>query len=133
MIYDFKNIYNLTFQVSLYPWCNFTGPYPVKHPKIIRPEPMKVDWTHPDDVQYEGLIKCKIIAPKGLYLPVLPFRIPDDQRLLFPLCVKCAQKFKTEHTICFEEYSCPHKDEDRFFTTTITVRLLNNQHFLLTL
>ena len=72
-------------------------------------------------------------CPKGTILPVLPFRIPDDQRLLFLLCVKCAQKFKIEHTICFEEYSCPHKDEDRFFTTTITVRLLNNQHFLLTL
>ena len=82
---------------------------------------MKVDWTHPDDVQHEGLIKCKVFAPKGLYLPVLPVRIPDDQRLLFPLCIKCAQMFKTEYPVCYEEYICPHKDEDRFFTTTITV------------
>ena len=68
---------------------------------------MKVNWTHPDEVHHKGLIKCKVIAPKGLYLPVLPVRIPDDQRLVIPLCEKRAKRFKTEQTVCFEEYSCP--------------------------
>lgn len=109
-------------KVSLYPWCNFTGPYPVKHPTIIRPETQKVEWTHPEDVPYEGLIKCKIVPPKGLYLPVIPVKIPSYERLLFPLCVKCASKFKDPLVdIKYDKYNfCPHSDEERSFTTTIS-------------
>jgi hypothetical protein len=43
--------------VSLYPFCNYTGPYPIGHPRIIHPEENRVDWTEPEDVCYEGLLK----------------------------------------------------------------------------
>jgi len=44
--------------VSLYPYCNFHGPYPIGHPQIIRPEQTNVEWNKPDDVCYEGILKA---------------------------------------------------------------------------
>jgi hypothetical protein len=43
--------------VSLYPYCNFNGPYPLGHPTIERPEEANVLWTKPEDVNYTGILK----------------------------------------------------------------------------
>jgi hypothetical protein len=41
--------------ISLYPYSNFIGPYPLDHPKLIIPEETNVVWTQPSDVNYEGI------------------------------------------------------------------------------
>ena len=52
---------------SLYPTVQYFDNYPVGHPeKISKPEKYNKDWY--------GLIKCKILAPKKLYHPVLPIK-----------------------------------------------------------
>jgi hypothetical protein len=106
--------------ISLYPYCNFTGPYPLGHPTIIQPTVTRVDWTEPEDVCYEGLLKVRVVPPRGLYLPQIPLRIPGDDRLLFTLCIPCAKKFKNENTKHFDDYKCPHSDKERAFTATLT-------------
>ena len=55
--------------------------YPVGHPDIIHEDfdPLGT---------YFGLAKVKILPPKGLYHPVLPFR--SHGKLTFPLCRTCA-------------------------------------------
>ena len=63
---------------SLYPWVNKNCTYPVGHPVIMK-EPASVDLS-----QYFGLVKCTVLPPYGLYLPVLPYR--SNGILLFPLC-----------------------------------------------
>lgn len=61
---------------SLYPWVNKTGKIPLGHPEIIT-ENFK------DITCYEGLIKCKVLPPQGLHIPVLP--------------AKCNGKLYAEH------------------------------------
>jgi hypothetical protein len=39
---------------------------------------------------------------------------------LFTLCIPCAKKFKDKNTRVFNEYECPHNDDKRAFTTTLT-------------
>ena len=39
-------------------------------------------------LNYFGLIKAKILPPRGLFLPVLPIKI--NNKLMFPLCHTCA-------------------------------------------
>jgi hypothetical protein len=119
--------------ISLYPYINFTGPYPLQHPEIIYPESNEADWDTGviegnDGIIYNdrvlrGLIKVKVVPPKGLYIPILPIRIPDDKhkRLLLTLCPKCPKKFEGDQvTKVFDRYDCPHTDEERSFTTTTT-------------
>jgi hypothetical protein len=69
--------------VSLYPWANFNGPYPLGHPDIITPKNHTVLWTSPEDIRTDdgetvkGLLKVRITPPRGLYLPVIPYRSPE--------------------------------------------------------
>jgi hypothetical protein len=42
----------------------------------------------------EGLNKCRVLPPKRLYHPVLPFRC--DNKLMFCLCRTCAVELNTE-------------------------------------
>ena len=68
---------------SLYPYVNKYCTYPIGHPVIIKtPDTTDVD-------QYEGLIKCTVLPPRGLYHPVLPYRCRG--KLMFPLCATCAK------------------------------------------
>ena len=62
---------------SLYPFINKTGKVPLGHPEIITEDFGNLD-------EYEGLIKCKVLPPKGLFHPVLPCKL--NHKLLFPLC-----------------------------------------------
>jgi hypothetical protein len=92
------NYYDVT---SLYPWVNKTQKIPIGHPKIITENFSSVN-------QYEGLIKCKVILPKGLFHPVLPCRC--NGKLLFYLCRTCAETNK--------QSACTHTNEERSFTGT---------------
>ena len=97
-------------------------------PEIIRPLELNDDniveqfkcWQSSDEINFIGLVKCRIIPPRHLYLPVIPIRIPNDERLLFPLCIRCAKYFHKEPTIVPNDFECTHSDRERAFTTTIT-------------
>ena len=60
---------------SLYPYINKTGKIPIGHPEIITE-------SFTDIQQYEGLIKCTILPPRGLYIPVLPVKMNKNCCLL---------------------------------------------------
>ena len=65
---------------SLYPYVNKNARYPVGHPVIITD-------NFQDMSQYFGIAKVKILPPRNLYLPVLPYK--DGGKLKFPLCRTC--------------------------------------------
>ena len=94
---------------SLYPWVNKTCVYPKGHPEFIS-QP-----GHTDISQYFGLIQCKVLPPRHLYHPVLPYR--HEGKLTFPLCATCVKeqmpKRPWERTA-----QCNHTDEQRVLTST---------------
>ena len=94
---------------SLYPWVNKTSTYPKGHPTFIS-QP-----AHTDVLQYFGLIKCKVLPPRELYHPVLPYR--HDDKLLFPLCARCVEE-EMAKPLLDRSYHCPHTDEQRALTST---------------
>ena len=86
---------------SLYPWVNKYAKYPIGHPTryVGNDIPSRV----------EGLLKCKVLPPKDLYLPLLPYRA--RHKLLFPLCRSCADSG--------QETQCEHENpEDRAIVGT---------------
>uniref|UniRef100_A0A914HZ65 DNA-directed DNA polymerase n=1 Tax=Globodera rostochiensis TaxID=31243 RepID=A0A914HZ65_GLORO len=104
--------------VSLYPAVNYETAYPTRLPDIIIPtrDEIEVSWTKPEDLKYKGLYKVRVNPPKGLRIPVLQLKC--DERLLFPLCWRCASSFKKENTRC--EYKCPHDESQRRYVATYT-------------
>ena len=66
---------------SLYPWVKKYCRYPVGHPTVITKD-------LGDTKDYFGITKVKILPPRGLYHPVLPYR--SNGKLKFPLCRTCA-------------------------------------------
>jgi hypothetical protein len=58
--------------------------------------------------KYFGIIKCKLLPPKGLYIPVIP--IKTRNKLVFPLCFTCA--------INDIQVNCNHNSEERALTGT---------------
>ncbi|XP_062579153.1 uncharacterized protein LOC134241085 [Saccostrea cucullata] len=85
---------------SLYPFINKTGKIPLGRPQIV---------TENFDLlqNYEGLIKCRILPPKHLYMPVLPSKI--NNKLLFGLCRTCMEK---------QIQTCEHTDRERMISGT---------------
>ena len=81
---------------SLYPDINKNGVYPVGHPIIF------TENIHTNITRYFGLIQCDVLAPRGLYHPVLPFKCHN--KLMFALCRTCAQE-------CQQTFTCHHKDK----------------------
>ena len=86
---------------SLYPWVNKTCQYPVGHPEVITSNFRGLD-------QYFGIAKVRILPPRGLYHPVLPYR--SNGKLKFPLCQTCAENENPSPCAC--------SDEDRTMTGT---------------
>jgi len=85
---------------SLYPWVCKNGIFPTGIPKIFTNNFKPINkFNQP----YFGLIKCKILPPRQLYLPVLPARIRE--KLIFTLCAKCAKNGA--------EPPCEHSDDER--------------------
>ena len=122
---------------SLYPTVNKYCEYPVGHPIKITNIP--IDKAK----DYFGIMKCKILPPRGLYHPVLPYKqqINDiSHKLLFGLCGSCMNQlnFKCTHfsTAGLSKYnrlhmlkhceeckkiktaSCNHTDEERVLVGT---------------
>ncbi|XP_062602351.1 uncharacterized protein LOC134264065 [Saccostrea cucullata] len=91
---------------SLYPFVLKHRPFPlaIGHPEIIT-----------DDFQdvrsYFGLIHCRVLPPRGLFHPVLPYR--TGGKLLFPLCRTCAEQQDST-----SQDRCQHTDRERSLTGT---------------
>ncbi|GIY07618.1 DNA-directed DNA polymerase [Caerostris extrusa] len=81
---------------SLYPWVNKYCVYPIGHPEIITKDFKDVD-------NYFGLILCRVMPPRALYLPVLPYRCQG--KLMFPPCRTCTENM--------QQTVCTHSDEER--------------------
>ena len=97
---------------SLSPTVQYYQKYPIGHPiKIFNPEKYDKSWY--------GLIKCKVVPPKGLYHPVLPQRIKVDsyEKLVFTLCKACAETRN--------QNKCEHTDNERSFIGTWTTDEIN--------
>lgn len=83
--------------VSEYPFVLRDRPFPIGHPKVISENFENIN-------NYFGFITAKVLPPKRLYLPVLPMNIND--KLLYPLCNKCATNQNQETCNCTDEERC---------------------------
>ncbi|CAG2200579.1 unnamed protein product [Mytilus edulis] len=86
---------------SLYPSVNKYCKYPIGHP-ITYTDISVDDYIKNPHRNYFGIMKCKILPPKGLYHPVLPYKqstSDNTHKLLFGLCRTCMNKisFKCKH------------------------------------
>ena len=91
--------------VSEYPFVMYTKKFPTGFPEKI--ENPKISDFH----SYFGIAKIKILPPKRLNLPVLPYRRKDG-RIFFPLCVLCVENSVNDY--------CNHTNEDRVMVGTYT-------------
>ena len=85
---------------SLYPaTCAFDA-FPIGHATQITEnfEPI-----NQNSEPYKGLIKCKILPPRRLLHPLLPYR--SKKKTLFPLCRTCADQRNKK--------TCHHRREER--------------------
>jgi hypothetical protein len=89
----------------LYPWGVKYGEFPVGHPEVITENFEEVS---KESKPYFGLIKCKILPPRVLHHPVLPYF--SAGKLLFPLCASCAEETRQDY--------CDHRDEERVLSGT---------------
>lgn len=88
---------------SLYPWANKYGSYCIHHPRILLGDELAAVVGPDFDLRnVEGYIRCKILPPRNLFLPVLPYKI--HKRLIFPLCRSCVEDL--------EQDDCPHDSEE---------------------
>ena len=96
LIYDFKHNEvkgKYIDVVSLYPTVMYYDRYPVGHPsKISKPDKYDNNWF--------GFVYCKVLPPKGLYLPVLPYKqkTKEATKLLFGLCKACMSRINAKCT-----------------------------------
>ena len=94
---------------SLYPYVCKYGKYPIGHPTVLTKESIDMENIQ----QYTGLIKCKILPPKDLYLPVLPLHC--NNKMVYPLCRTCAENNSS---------TCNHSREERaLIGTWVTVEV----------
>jgi len=86
---------------SEYPYVLKYFRYPVGHPTVINSDFKSVH-------RYFGFVCCTILAPRQLYIPVLPLKV--NNKLLFPLCFMCALEGN--------QLSCNHSNDERQMTST---------------
>lgn len=96
---------------SLYPAVMVEGEYPVGHPFVFQnPTDYRIN-------RYFGLIKCKVLPSRKMFLPVLPTRIQvgknKEHKLMFVLCRTCAENLNNRTP-------CNHRDEERALVGTWT-------------
>lgn len=92
---------------SLYPYVQKYCRFPIGHPKIIKDNFKSVK-------EYFGIIKCKVLPPKGLFYPVLPSKI--NNKLVFTLCRTCAQ---------LKINNCKHNNNERsLIGTWVTLEVI---------
>ena len=90
-----RKYYDVT---SLYPFVNKIGKIPLGHPKIIR------------ENFDSGLVKCKILPPKGLKRFTFLFYLHCNGKLIFSLCRSCSETY--------QQTECKHLDKERTFVGT---------------
>ncbi|XP_020298587.1 uncharacterized protein LOC109862847, partial [Pseudomyrmex gracilis] len=87
----------------LYPYVLKTGAFPIGHPKILvgQKECASLIGAMPgvDISAVEGLVRCRVLPPRNLFHPVLPYRVQG--KLLFALCRSCCENFS--QTQCLHE------------------------------
>ena len=81
--------------ISLYPSILKYERFPTGHPEIVLENFKPLD-------EYFGLIKCKILPPTNLHIPVLPQK---GAKLVFSLCRSCGE--------ISQQAGCDHTDEER--------------------
>lgn len=91
---------------SLYPYVLKTGTFPIGHPTVyVGEECVTLIGTAPgynfDSV--EGVVRCKVLPPRNLFHPVLPYRVKG--KLLFALCRSCCE--------AFSQIECTHDPSER--------------------
>jgi len=82
------------------------GKFPLGHPKVY----VGADCP-PDCLDREGKIKCKVLPPRKLYHPVLPYK--SKTKLMFLLCSPRAETMN--------QGKCTHCDEERCIVGTWVV------------
>lgn len=101
---------------SLYPYVLKTGAFPIGHPDIyIGDECNSLIGNPPNFALVEGLVRCRVLPPRDLFHPVLPYRV--NGKLLFALCRSCCESFS--------QNACQHDNPaDREFEGTWVSREL---------
>ncbi|MDI9312001.1 MAG: DNA polymerase [Limnohabitans sp.] len=84
--------------ISEYPYVLKNRKYPIGHPKVIQ---NNFDYTLKS---YFGFVKCKVLAPYNLFLPVLPSRV--NGKLMFHLCSKCSRLKYQKNVIILIRREC---------------------------
>ncbi|XP_074604056.1 uncharacterized protein LOC141857457 [Brevipalpus obovatus] len=88
---------------SLYPFVLKNKQYPIGHPRVINEN---FDSTLQS---YFGFIKCRILPPGDLYIPILPTRV--NKKLIFTLCRMCCE---------LQQSTCCHNEKERSLIETWT-------------
>ena len=107
---------------SLYPDSTFHTEYPIDHPEPVEVHNKAVNWSSSSDNPYKGIIKCFVIPPPNLRIPVLPLKLPG--KLAFPLCRTCATTY-SKKGLKAAEYKCHHNDDQRGWVAALTHLELN--------
>ena len=101
-------------------------PYPVGHYRLIPKSEfcsseqriISESSKHTFNKDWFGFIKCKVLPPRGLYIPVLPYKTSgEDGKLLFGLCKTCMDTLS--------QTRCEHSEAERcfdWFGTTIELQ-----------
>lgn len=95
--------------VSLYPFVCLRATYCVGHPKIYRG--VRECSQAPNIFEMEGIIRCRVLPPRDLYIPVLPYFY--NKRLYFPLCGACTRDLQIT--------PCEHNNLERSLIGTWTI------------
>ena len=83
--------------------------YPKGHPRFIS------QLGHTDISIYFGVIQRRVLPPRELYHPVLPYR--HEGKLTFPLCATCVKEEMVKRPL-ERSAQCNHSDEQRALTGT---------------
>ena len=72
---------------SLYPYVCKNKHYPIGHPRCLLEPALQELGT--DITKFEGIIKCTVLPPRGLHVPLLSAHV--NGKLMFVLCKTCAE------------------------------------------
>ena len=96
LIYNLKNLNQKGKYIdvcSLYPTVMCYDEFPIGKPKIIsKPNYYDKEWF--------GLVYCKVLPPRNLYIPVLPYKqkTKEAHKLIFGLCKACMNRVNEKCT-----------------------------------
>ncbi|KAK3922095.1 putative DNA polymerase [Frankliniella fusca] len=84
--------------VSEYPNANLRGEYPYGHPTFY----LEGDPHMPPPDTWNGVVKCTVLPPRDLFLPILPYKAKG--KLMFPLCRTCVEP-GVGNGLCLREFT----------------------------